>query len=202
VRTTADSPLAFLATVQNLEADLLHHALNKAAGKSPNAHLTTPTDYTLKLPAGSLSTDESAAGFRALVTFTFAANAHKNFLAHLLESSNITPPKPGKYQLNVPRANLASLLDTLYPLAEITQRSYLAAISQLSDLQQIQQLAAIHSVKSAQLATLAMVLSADPHPRRFDTDEQCARTQFAENDLEYFRDPKLLIESLNEYTLS
>jgi hypothetical protein len=197
-----DSPLAFLATVQNLEADLLRHALNKTAAKSPNAHLSNPNDYALHLAAGSLSPAESAAGFHALVTFAFAAHAHKNFLTNLLQANNLTPPRPGKYQLNVARPNLASLLDALYPLAEITQRSYLAVISQLSDLRQIQQLAAIHSVKSAQLATFAMVLSADPLPRRFETDEQCARTQFAENDLEYFRDPKLLLEALNQYTVA
>lgn len=197
-----DSPLAFLYTVQNLEAEVLRQALNKAAGKSHNARLTAPADYSLRLAEGSFSAEESAAAFRSLVTFTFAANAHRNFLAQTLRSQNIALPRTGKYQLSVARNNLAALLDALYPLAEITQRSYLATISQLSDMKQIPPLAAIHSVKSAQLATFAMVLSADPHPRRFETDEQCARTQFAENDLEYFRDPKLLLESLSQYTLA
>jgi hypothetical protein len=136
------------------------------------------------------------------VAFAFAAQSHENFLAQTLRAQNIALPKISKTQLPTARQNLAAVLDALYPLEEITQRSYLAAITQLSDLKLIQSLASIHSVKSAQLASLAMILSASPHPRRFDTDEQCARVQFAENDLEYFRDPKLLMESLNQYTIS
>lgn len=199
----SDSPLAFIYTVQSIETSILRQALNKAAGKSANPRLTgSSSDYALRIDAGTLSPEESALGFRSLATFAFASQSHLNFLTQSLRAQNITPPRIGKTQLPVARHNLAAMLDALYPLAELTQRSYLATITQLSDLKLIQPLATIHSVKSAQLATLAMILSADPHPRRFETDEQCARVQFAENDLEYFRDPKLLLESLNQYTVS
>jgi hypothetical protein len=194
------SPLAFLYSVQSIEADLLRQALNRASGQRPDAKLPREgEEVSLRIAVGSMSPEQAASGLQQLVSFARAAAAHQGYLAKALKAAKQDVPAASKAHFALERQNMAALLDSLYPVAELTQRAYLAVISESTDMRQIQSLASIHSVKTGQVAALAMLLSADPNPRRFEVDQQATATQFSENQMEYYREPDQIMQALSQY---
>ncbi len=197
-RNVNEQALNFALTLEILEADLYRQALNLATGHSPSAPLsTTPGGYRLKIPTGAIAKGDGPDGFIYLRDFAYVEAAHRDFLTTAIKAMGATPVKPDPRGYKIPasvKPNLASILTAILELEETGVRAYLGAIPFITNNNIAQAAAEIFSTEARHSAVINVALKRDPGPHRMAGDHTVVPKVPADNALEYFLPPSVVLE--------
>ncbi len=202
-RNVNEQALNFALTLELLEADLYRQALNAASGHSNSAPLSTaPTGYRLKVPAGSIGAGASADAFDYLRIFAYVEATHRDFLITTIKSMGGTPVKANPRGYKLPpgiKPNLSSILGAILPLEETGVRAYLGAIPFVTNNTIAQAAAEIFSTEARHSAVINTVLGNDAGPHKMAGDQSVVPKPPADNALEYFLAPSVVLERASAF---
>jgi hypothetical protein len=202
-RNQDQAVLNYALTLEILEADLYRQALNRATGREAGAPLENdPSAYRLRLGPGRLNGKAADAAFAYLVNFAAAEAAHRDFLRTAIEGQGGTPvqPNPGGYHFpNGPGDALDTLLDNLIVVEEVGVRAYLGASTLVNDYGLLTAAASIYSTECSHSSAIRVALGETPGPVKMKGDQQAFPADFSEGELEYYLEPKQVLEAVQPY---
>lgn len=200
-RNANERVLNYALTLETLEADLYRQALNAASGKSLDTPLPADTSgYTLVVPAGDMTADNAAIGFRYLAQFSAVEAAHRDFLRAAITQMGGTPvgPNPGGYHADF-GPNLQSILTVIRTVEETGVRAYLGAAKFINDINITQTAASIYSTEARHSAAINYVLGLDTGPSRMRTDSQAVFNEGGDNNFEHWMTPEQVLTAVKPF---
>lgn len=204
--TTQDmAVLNYALTLEILEADLYRQALNHVTGRPADARLEmNASGYRPKIEAG-LDAPAAEAGFAYLVNFAAVEAAHRDFLLAAVHSNHATPvkPNPGGYRFpNGPGNTLKEVLANLLMIEETGVRAYLGASTLIDNFSILTTAASIYSTECSHSSAIRVAIGMSPGPVKMPHDQQAFPAQFSEGELEYYLDPRQVLDAVKPFMVS
>jgi hypothetical protein len=195
--------LNYALTLELLESDLYRQALNHASGRDLRAPLEhSGSAYELRINPGKLDAAAARVGFMHLVDFAMVEAAHRDFVRAAVEAHHSTPvrPNPGGYRFpDGPGDTLDQVLNNLLAIEETGVRAYLGASTLIDNFDLLTTAASIYSSEASHCSAIRVALGQTPGPVKMPDDQQAFPAQFSEGELEYYRDPKQVLQEVQPY---